>query len=114
MSTPLAATEYPADVKRYIDLVPEEDIVAGLEKQGRETAALLRSLSEQKAAYRYAPEKWSIKTVVRHFTDAERIFGYRALAIARGEKNSLPGFEAGVKLAAFVGRCRRSSGCGGG
>ncbi len=93
MSSPLAATEYPADVKRYIDLVPEEDIVAALEKQGRETAALLRSLSEEKAASRYAPEKWSVKTVVRHFTDGERIFGYRALAIARGEKNSLPGFE---------------------
>ena len=45
MSSPLAATEYPAYVKRYIDLVPEEDIVAGLEKQGRETAALLRSIT---------------------------------------------------------------------
>jgi hypothetical protein len=93
MSTPLAATDYPPYAKRYVDLVPEEDIIAGLEKQGRETAALLRSLSEEKASSRYAPEKWTIKTVVRHFTDAERIFSYRALAIARGDKNSLPGFE---------------------
>jgi hypothetical protein len=93
MSSPLAATDYPAYAKRYIDLVPEEDIVAGLEKQGRETAALLRSISDEKGASRYAPDKWSVKTVVRHFTDTERIYGYRALAIARGEKNSLPGFE---------------------
>ena len=93
MSTRPAATEYPAYVQRYIDLVPEEDIIAGLEKQGRETSALLRSISEERGAWRYAPEKWSVKTVVRHFTDAERIFGYRALAIARGEKKPLPGFE---------------------
>src|SRR5260370_20451021 len=93
MSTRLAATDYPAYAKRYMDRGREEDIIAGLEKQGRETAALLRSLTEEKAVSRYAPEKWTIKTVVRHFTDAERIFGYRALAIARGEKTSLPGFE---------------------
>ena len=81
MSTRPAATEYPPYMQRYVDLVPEEDIIAGLEKQGRETAALLRSLSEEKGASRYAPEKWSVKTVIRHFTDTERIFGYRALAI---------------------------------
>ena len=43
--------------------------------------------------YAYAPDKWSVKMVVRHFTDAERIFGYRALAMARGEQQSLPGFD---------------------
>ncbi len=100
MSNRPAATEYPAYIQRYIDLVPEEDITAGLEKQGRETAALLRLLSEEKASFRYAPDKWSVKQVVRHFTDAERVFCYRALAIARGEKVSLPGFDEQAYAAA--------------
>src|SRR5689334_5871996 len=100
MSNRPAATEYPAYAQRYVDLVPEEDIIAGLEKQGRETALILRALTEEKAKWRYAPEKWSIKTVVRHFTDAERVFGYRALAIARGDKQSLPGFAENEYAAA--------------
>ena len=100
MSNRPAATEYPAYAQRYVDLVPEEDIIAGLETQGRETALILRALTEEKAKWRYAPEKWSIKTLVRHFTDAERVFGYRALAIARGDKQSLPGFEENEYAAA--------------
>lgn len=88
MSNRPAATE-----GRYIPLVPEDDVVSAMENQMRETEKLLRSIGEQKAAYRYAPDKWSIKTLLRHFTDAERIFSYRILAIARGEKQSLPGFE---------------------
>jgi hypothetical protein len=88
MSNRPAATEAP-----YIALVPEDDIIAAMESQTRETEKLLRSIGEQKAAFRYAPDKWTIKTLVRHFTDAERIFAYRLLAIARGEKQSLPGFE---------------------
>src|SRR5205085_4847084 len=48
---------------------------------------------EEKAAFRYAPEKWSIKQVVGHITDAERVFEYRLLCIARGETQSLPGFD---------------------
>jgi hypothetical protein len=88
MSNRPAATE-----ARYIALVPEEDIISAMEAQTRETEKLLRSISEQKAAFRYAPDKWTIKTLVRHFTDTERIFAYRLLAIARGEKQPLPGFE---------------------
>lgn len=93
MSNRPAATDYPPYMQRYIDLVPEEDIAAGLEKQGKETLALLRKLSEEKGSFRYEPEKWSLKSVIRHFTDAERVFCYRALAIARGETRSLPGFD---------------------
>jgi hypothetical protein len=85
--------EYVSDYQRYIDLAPEDDIVAALDAQARETAALLGGLSEQQAAYRYAPDKWSIKQLVGHVTDGERIFAYRALAIARGETQPLPGFE---------------------
>src|SRR5204862_5221917 len=76
-----------------IDLVPETDVVAALEKQGDETQQLIASLSDDRAAFRYAPEKWSVKGVIGHMADSEWIFGYRLLAIARGEKNSLPGFD---------------------
>ena len=50
-------------------------------------------LDDERAQYRYAPDKWSIKEVIGHITDAERIIGYRALAVARGEMKSLPGFD---------------------
>jgi len=86
-------SDYAPEFKRYIDLVPETDIAAALEKQGEETQQLIASLSEERAAHRYAPGKWSIKGVIGHVADGEKIFGYRLLAIARGDKNSLPGFE---------------------
>ena len=87
------ASEHAPYFSRYIDLVPEDDIASTIETQGRETAALLAKISEEKAAFRYAPEKWSIKQVVGHVTDTERVFGYRLMAIARGESQSLPGFD---------------------
>jgi hypothetical protein len=86
-------SEHAPYFSRYIDLVPEEDIVTALEKQSDETQNLLASLDEERGAYRYGPDKWSIKGVIGHVADGERIFGYRLLAIARGEKNPLPGFE---------------------
>jgi len=85
--------EHAPYFSRYIDLVPEEAVVAALEAQGREIAALLSPLGEEKASFRYAPEKWSVKQVLGHVTDAERIFDYRLLSIARGETKSLPGFD---------------------
>jgi len=93
MSQRPTSTEVPEYARAYVALAPEEDVIAALEKQGRETAAFFRMLTEDKASYRYAPGKWSIKEVLGHFTDGERIFGYRALAIARGESKSLPGFD---------------------
>ena|SRR5436305_11454996 len=87
------ANEYAPYYGRYIDLVPEEELVGAAERQGRETAALLAGIGEEKAAYRYAPDKWSIKEVVGHVTDAERVFAYRVMAIARGEQQPLPGFD---------------------
>jgi len=84
--------------------------VAALESQARETAALLARVDEEKGAHRYAPEKWSVKEVVGHFTDAERVFAYRALAIARGDQASLPGFDENeyMRYANFGERSMRS------
>jgi uncharacterized damage-inducible protein DinB len=88
-----ALTEYAQPYAVYVANVPEADIMAAIAQQSAETQKLLASLDETKAAYRYAEGKWSVKEVIGHFIDAERIFAYRALAIARGETQPLPGFE---------------------
>jgi uncharacterized damage-inducible protein DinB len=86
-------SEHAPYFSRYIDLVPEEDVVTALAAQGDETQKLLASLDEERAAYRYAPDKWSIKGVIGHVVDSERIFAYRLLAVARGDETPLPGFD---------------------
>jgi DinB superfamily len=85
--------EYAPYFDRYISLVSEDDVVGAMERQTGETAALLAGIGEEKAKFRYAPEKWSVKQVVGHVADAERVFAYRLLCIARGETQSLPGFD---------------------
>jgi DinB superfamily len=87
------AGEYGSYYQRYIDLASEDDIVGALDAQAQETAALLGGVSEEQAAHRYEPGKWSIKQLVGHVIDAERIFAYRALSIARGETQAIPGFD---------------------
>ena len=87
------ASEYAPYYGRYIDLVPPGDIVALLESQIVETAEMLRGLSEKDAEFRYAEGKWSIKQIVGHLADAERVFCYRALRFARADATPLPGFE---------------------
>lgn len=78
---------------KYIALVPGNNVMRALETQGRETVQMLTGLNESQAAYRYAPGKWSLKEVVGHLTDSERIFCYRALRIARGDQTPIEGFE---------------------
>jgi hypothetical protein len=100
MSNRPAATEHSESVKGYVALVPEEDVTAALEKQGRESVALFHMLTDDKAAFRYAPGKWSVKQLIGHVADAERVFTYRALAIARGESKPLPAFDENAYAAA--------------
>lgn len=85
------ANEHAPYFSRYIDLVPEVDVLAALGTQAEETVTLLRGVKDP--SFRYAPGKWTIKQVVGHMGDAERIMAYRALAIARGESAPLPGFD---------------------
>ncbi len=89
----LDKNEYAEYYSRYIDLVPEGDVVATLEAQTKKFVAFLRAIPEAKGDYRYAPGKWSVKEMLGHIVDGERIFAYRALRFARADKNPLPGFE---------------------
>ena len=87
------AGEHNPYYSRYIDKVPGDDAMPALESQIQETLAALRPLDETRAMHRYAPGKWSIKEVVGHVMDAERVFAYRALRFARADQAVLPGFE---------------------
>ncbi|MCB9019361.1 MAG: DinB family protein [Chitinophagales bacterium] len=79
--------------KTYFDLVPAGDLVDLITNQFNDTETLLLRLSDDQAGHAYAPGKWTIKEVINHLVDCERIMCYRALCIARGEQTSLPGFE---------------------
>ena len=91
--------EYASYYDKYVSLVPDADVVETLERQIEDTLALLRGVGEERAGHRYAPGKWSIKEVVGHLIDTERIFAYRALAIARGEQKPLPGMDQNEYMA---------------
>lgn len=88
-----ATDEIPPHYVAYIARVTESDPVATLAAQIDVTTALLRGVSEADALKRYAPGKWSVKEVVGHLADTERIMAYRALRVARGDETPLPGFD---------------------
>jgi DinB superfamily len=77
----------------YVSKVSGNDIVAFLQGQLETTLDLLHGIDEGKAAYRYSPGKWSLKEVVGHVTDTERVFAYRALVFSRNDSTPLPGFD---------------------
>jgi hypothetical protein len=91
-----AATEFAPYYNTYVKLVPDGDLLAVLAQQGSETQKLLRTLDEKKSLHRYAPDKWSIREVVGHMADTERVFTYRALRFARSDATPLPGFDQDV------------------
>lgn len=88
-----AKDEHAEYYAKYTSRVADGNIVETLENQLQESLNLLQGISEEKANYRYAAEKWSIKEVLGHIIDGERIFAYRALRIARNDQTPLPGFE---------------------
>ncbi len=87
------AAEYMPYYGKYIALVPDGDVVGALRGQLDETLALLSGVDEARGAHRYAPDKWSVKELVGHVIDTERIFAYRALRFARKDETPLSGFE---------------------
>jgi hypothetical protein len=88
-----ASNEYGTFYAGYISLVPEENLHMLLSSSIEELEDQLCLLSEDQAMWQYAPEKWTIAQVLQHLIDTERIFSYRALCIARGENQKLPGFN---------------------
>ena len=86
-------TEYAPFFGRYIDRVTDQDIVSALRSSHEVLLALLRTFPEAKGGHRYAEGKWSVKEVIQHITDTERIMSYRALRFARKDATALPGFE---------------------
>ena len=86
-------SEYTPFYSGYVNRVPPCDIIALLETQIEDTLQLLTALSEEEAGFRYAPGKWSIKQIVGHLSDAERVFVFRALSFSRNESKPLPGYE---------------------
>jgi len=85
--------DYPEYHAQYVDQVPHGDVLEILAQQLDSSLTLLRGIDEQHAGHRYAPGKWSIKELVGHVVDIERVFAYRALVFARGDKTPLPGVE---------------------
>lgn len=85
--------EYNSYYETYINLVADGDIVHILSNQIKETVELLKGITEDQAHFRYAPNKWTVKEVIGHIADTERVMAYRLLCFARGEKAALPGYD---------------------
>lgn len=77
----------------YVKEVPDQDIFQVLSEQQEEVARLFQSLNKHRALFRYAEKKWSIKEVLGHMIDAERVFSYRAMCIARSDSGPLPAMD---------------------
>ena len=87
------STEYAAYYSPYIDKVAGNDVLAVLEAQLGQTLPVLEHVSEERSLHRYAPGKWSIRQVMSHVNDTERLFAFRAFWFARGIEDPLPSFD---------------------
>lgn len=101
-----AASEYAPFYAGYVARVPEADILTVLEAQRAELRAVASSIPSDRERYAYAAGKWTIRDMFGHLGDAERVFGYRAFCIGRGESAALPGFDENEYVArAGFGDC---------
>jgi len=99
-------SEHAPYAAAYVNLIPEGDFLETFPRQLDGTMALLEPLDEAKAAFRYAPGKWTIGEIVGHISDNERIFAARILRVARGDETPLPGYEQDdyMRVAGFHAR----------
>lgn len=102
--------EYGDFYENYINLVDELNVIQSLIQQGQKVYALTQQLTVDEANHRYADDKWSVKEIIGHLVDTERIMAYRALCISRGEQTALPGYdhESYVEQANFNQRSLQS------
>ena len=89
----LNTNEYIAYYQVYIDNAGELDLIEGLKQNGEATISFLESLPEDKYDFAYADGKWTIKELVQHIIDTERVFTFRALSFARKDKTNFPGYD---------------------
>jgi hypothetical protein len=87
------SSEYADFYAKYVERVESENVVVALRSQWDATRSLLDSISSEHSLHRYAAGKWSVRELVLHISDAERVFAYRALRFARADQTPLPGFE---------------------
>jgi hypothetical protein len=88
--------EHDPYYSKYISLVTEDDVLAVLERQSADIRQLAARLTPEQENHRYAPGKWSVRQVIGHMTDAERVFGYRAFRISRADETPLSGFDENI------------------
>lgn len=93
-------SEYAPFYAEYIATVPDGDIVQLLEQQVVALRAFAGRLAPERETFRYAPDKWTVRELAGHVTDAERVFGYRLVCISRGDRTSFPGFDENEYVAA--------------
>lgn len=86
-------SDFQKYIQRYLDLIPSKDWLEELNKSGEKTIDIYTGLSEEQSHFAYDEGKWTLKELLLHVSDTERIFQYRILALARGEKANLPGFD---------------------
>lgn len=100
-----SATEFASWYQSYVARVGNEDVIEALGRQAADIRNALAAATQDQAGFRYAPGKWSVREVLGHLIDAERVFGYRAMRIARGDTTPLPGFDENA-YAAHAGHDR--------
>jgi len=88
--------DYPDYAQKYLDLIEGDDIISILHQSSKELTDVINSFPESKGDYSYDKDKWTVKQVIGHLMDTDRIFAYRALSIARGEKQPLPSFDQNI------------------
>lgn len=91
--TPPAADEYAPFYADYIERARDTDVLALLSSQSEDLHSVLTPLTEEQACYRFGPREWSIKEMIGHAIDVERVFSYRLLCTSRNDSTPLPGFE---------------------
>ena len=91
--TPPAPHEYAPHYATYISKVQQNNLLEALQLHTQSFTAFIQNIPEEKSNYAYAPGKWTVKEILLHLIDAERIFAYRALRFARNDSTALPGFD---------------------
>lgn len=86
-------TDFQKYIQRYLDQIPSGDLLAELKISEDKTVGIYSNLTEEQSKFAYAEGKWTLKGLLLHLSDTERVFQYRILAFARGDKNNLPGFD---------------------